>query len=140
VSVNDVLGKPAGVDIDDLFPNSHVGAAPDADGGTLVYNPRETIVAGTDELNDVIKSKNNAEFTRKGPLHDPTAIIYVNTDDLVAKYPGGSGKGPNFVPDDPYCWRMEKKASVQRAAGGRCPGRAAGHPCQRRRLHRSYLA
>jgi hypothetical protein len=110
VSVNDVLGKPAGVDIDDLFPNSHVGAAPDADGGTLVYNPRETIVAGTDELNDVIKSKNNAEFTRKGPLHDPTAIIYVNTDDLVAKYPGGSGKGPNFVPDDPYCWRMEKKA------------------------------
>jgi hypothetical protein len=99
VSVNDVLGKPAGVVIQDLFPNSHAGAAPDPNGGTLVYNPRYTAVAAG------IDSRGGS-----GPLHDPTAIIYVNTDDLVAKQPGGYGNGPNFVPDDPYCWRLEKKA------------------------------
>ncbi len=99
VAVNAVLGKPDSVIIQDNFPNTHAGRAPDSDGGTLVYNPRTTTVAGT-------------AIARggSGPLHDPTAIIYVNTADLVAVYPGGSGKGPNFVPDDPYCWRLEKKA------------------------------
>jgi len=99
VSVNDVLGKPDGITIQDNYPNTHAGRAPDSDGGTLVYNPRNTTVAGTAETRG-----------GSGPLHDPTAIIYVRTEDLVAKMPGGNGKGPNFVPDDPYCWRMEKKA------------------------------
>jgi len=99
VSVNAVLGKPDGVTIQDKYPNTHAGRAPDSDGGTLVYNPRNTMVAGTDEARG-----------GSGPLHDPTAIIYVNTDDLVAKSPGGTGNGRNFVPDDPYCWRLEKKA------------------------------
>jgi len=103
VSVNDVLPAVAGVTIQDLFPNSHVGAAPDGDGGTLVYNSRPTFVAGT----DAGTRGSNGELSI---LHDPTAIIYVNTADLVAKDPGGTGNGANFTPNDPYCWRMEAKA------------------------------
>jgi hypothetical protein len=99
VSVNDVLSRPTGVTIQDLFPNSHAGGSPDPMGGTLVYNPRDTAVAGTAEARG-----------GSGPLHDPTAIIYVNTSDLVAKDPGYTGNGGSMVPNDPYCWRMEKKA------------------------------
>ncbi|MDH3531768.1 MAG: hypothetical protein OEO82_02505 [Gammaproteobacteria bacterium] len=73
VTANDVLGAPGGVTIQDLFPGAHVGGSPDGDGGTLVYNSRATTVAATAE------ARGGA-----GPLHDPTAMIYFNTDDLVA--------------------------------------------------------
>ena len=71
VAANDVLGA-AGVTVQDLFPGTHAGGSPDG-GGSLIYNPRTTVVAGTTE------ARGGA-----GPLHDPTALMYVNTDDLLA--------------------------------------------------------
>ncbi|MHC4091751.1 MAG: hypothetical protein ACYSVY_16040, partial [Planctomycetota bacterium] len=64
VLAEDVLPVPGGVTVQDLFPNSHEGRAPN--GGTLVYNTR-------------------AGLSSDGPLHDPTAILYVETDKLVHK-------------------------------------------------------
>jgi hypothetical protein len=46
----------------------HAGGPVNPDGGTLVYNDRTTSVG-----------------SHSGPLHDPTAILYVHTSDLVAK-------------------------------------------------------
>ncbi len=99
VLAEDVL-PGIGVTITDPYPNSHEGRSPEGP-GTLVYNSRLTTVAGTSEARGSV-----------GPtvLHDPTAILYVMTDDLEADYPGGEGNGKKFVPDDPRCWRMEAKA------------------------------
>ncbi len=71
VLAEDVLPVPAGVTVQDLFPGAHEGRAPN--GGTLVYNTRPDSVAWTDEARGGM-----------GPLHDPTAILYVHTDELVA--------------------------------------------------------
>jgi hypothetical protein len=98
VAANDVLGAvTSGVTVQDLFPGTHAGASPDGD-GSLIYNPRTTTVAGTAEARG-----------GEGPLHDPTALIYVNTDDLVAHdaYPDFYKKKKKYVhfwnSDDPYC-------------------------------------
>jgi len=66
VAANDVLGKPDGVVIipAGAAATMHEGAQPNPEGGTLVYNPRDTV----------------AQF--QGPLHDPTAMMYVMTADL----------------------------------------------------------
>jgi len=103
VSVNNVLAANGDVVVDDLFGKSHIGQAPRTGGGTLVYNDRISTVAG-------VVGEDGDVRGGMGPIHDPTGIIYVNTADLEAKVSTGSGKGPNFTPDDPYCWRMEKKA------------------------------
>ncbi len=69
VAVNDVLQRiQNGVTIlpDDETRTMHVGAQPDPNKGTLVYNKRRTRLS-------------NGE---RGPLHDPTALVYVSTDDL----------------------------------------------------------
>lgn len=58
-------------------------------GGTLVYNPRTTLL------------KNPLSFeARKGPLHDPTAILYVRTGDLDTV-----GKLKSTVPIEPLILR-----------------------------------
>ena len=59
----------------------HVGAPVNPAGGTLVYNHRNTTVAGN-FVNDAGVTIN---LTHQGPLHDPTAILYVLTSDLNAK-------------------------------------------------------
>lgn len=68
VSVNEVGSAPRNVSIipSDASATMHVGAMPDADGGTLRYNSRGTPLQ-------------NGE---RGPLHDPTALVYVPTEDL----------------------------------------------------------
>jgi hypothetical protein len=103
VSVNAVLANPdpANIDIVDLYPGAHAGRAPDSGGGTLVYNLRTASVDGGDELNDALPD--GSSLLRQGPLHDPTAIIYVNTDDLESAYPGSNKD------NDPYCWRAPIK-------------------------------
>jgi len=100
VLANDVLPPPDAniIRIQDLFPDAHAGIAPNSSvcvnnsdpsnivdpedgvcgieftltntGGTLVYNTRITVVAAGDAQGG------------QGPLHDPTAILYVHTDDL----------------------------------------------------------
>ncbi len=112
VLAEDVLPVPAGVTVQDLFPNTHAGRAPN--GGTLVYNTRATVVAPTAEAAGGV-----------GPLHDPTAILYVRTEDLVHKVDtDGDGifdlgdlnengvyddTGPNPEVWDDRCLRYENK-------------------------------
>jgi hypothetical protein len=64
VSANDLLDNQLGVTIPENQPvdglNNNVGAPLDLNGGTLVYNPRDD----------------------QGPLHDPTALMYVRLDDV----------------------------------------------------------
>jgi hypothetical protein len=68
VLANDVLDNVVEATIpENLNPTDNVGGTLDPDGGTLVYNPRAT-------------GLNNG---KSGPLHDPTAILYVRTDDLL---------------------------------------------------------
>jgi hypothetical protein len=54
-----------------VFANDNEGGPLNTAGGTLVYNRRETVVPGG-----------------TGPLNDPTAMLYVRTDDLVVVDPG----------------------------------------------------
>ncbi len=74
VLVNEMFGNPVGATVpagsfDERMTAAWInGARLDAEGGTLVYNPRG---AGPDDP---------AQFN--GPLHDPTAIVYVKTADL----------------------------------------------------------
>lgn len=68
VTVNDMLSNNFGTTI---IPNDdsammHVGGSLNPQGGTLRYNPRAT------QLNNGMR----------GPLHDPTALVYVPTQDL----------------------------------------------------------
>ncbi|WP_242521808.1 hypothetical protein [Motiliproteus sp. SC1-56] len=81
VLANDVLGNALGATITGGLPDGadqfHVGGPLDADGGTLVYNPRNTVIPAGQSAGGVILPQ------REGPLHDPTAIMYVHTDDLV---------------------------------------------------------
>ena len=88
VAANVILPTNADVElqggIKDVAPNGHLGNAPNASGGTLVYNPRTTTVGGqtvTDEDGNTVVLPSH-----QGPLHDPTALLYVHTDDLV-EYP-----------------------------------------------------
>jgi len=96
VSVNDIFGADSNIVIQDLYANAHVGASPDTQGGTLVYNPRLTAV----ELGEDSAHAELGVMQAYGPLHDPTGIIYVNTADLVSAMGDTSTKD-----NDPYCWR-----------------------------------
>jgi hypothetical protein len=76
VLANDVLSQTLPLTIPDNLPveepagsgiffNNNLGGPLATDGGTLVYNPRTATAAFN------------------GPLHDPTAILYVRTEELV---------------------------------------------------------
>jgi hypothetical protein len=79
VLANDVLANFTGaviVPVDDSSSATmHVGGRLDPGGGTLVYNARPTIMSNG----------------KQGPLHDPTAMMYVMTSDLVPKTAGDPG-------------------------------------------------
>jgi hypothetical protein len=100
VQANDVLSVNGSVSITDLFAGAHVGAAPADNGRTLVYNDRTTNIPGA------VPHEGEGDSTRggQGPLHDPTAMLYVWTDDLESAMGATSNKT-----NDPYCWRPPKK-------------------------------
>ncbi|HLF10657.1 MAG TPA: hypothetical protein VJA26_05540, partial [Gammaproteobacteria bacterium] len=81
VLANDVLPRQDAdvVVVQDLFPDGHMGRKPRDNRRTLIYNARQ------DAVNGVPSPANNPPQAgaRRGPLHDPTAILYVFTDDLV---------------------------------------------------------
>jgi len=121
ISINDVRSAPDGlielgdggeqalIKVQDLFPDAHVGASPDPAGGTFIYNTRADEVEG-----GVAHGLIENSFLR-GPLHDPTAIVYVMTEDLVAKRPGyvsTKGRNATTTPDDPYCWETDNKGKL----------------------------
>ena len=96
VLANDVLPNNLGVtipqlaDVDPQFPTTSfgqqtVGGPLNPNGGTLVYNRRQTNVPDV-----VIAEPGLPPETFRGgdgPLHDPTAMMYVRTGDLVATDP-----------------------------------------------------
>jgi hypothetical protein len=92
VLANDVLPNP-GVTLTksgfEPVGGLHAGGALDPQGGTLVYNSRTTSVSG------VVDGETR---TKQGPLHDPTAILYVHSYDLDAD-----------DPSDLRCWRAPKR-------------------------------
>ena len=86
VEANKVLPVNPNVVIQDLFPAGHVGSKPAANGGSLVYNHRTTTVGGQVVLVD--NPAGGADIavqlpTHQGPIHDPTALLYVRTSDLT---------------------------------------------------------
>jgi hypothetical protein len=98
----------------DASATMHEGAPVVEAGGTLVYNPRDTV----------------AGF--QGPLHDPTALLFVNADDLepvpgqrgnLCRDTGGQNPRPGIA--NPAC-KVRLKAGVNpeplvlRAAAGDC--------------------
>jgi hypothetical protein len=96
--LNTVAGTTAG-DV----ARQHVGGPLNVAGGTLVYNHRDTLVGGQ----TIIDPAGNIVLpAHQGPLHDPTAILYVRTADLDA-----AGKLRPLVPVEPL---------VLRAAAGEC--------------------
>jgi hypothetical protein len=102
VQANDMLPVNGDVTIQDLFPGTHAGAAPESNGRTLVYNPRTTSVAGTIDPETGLAGARGGT----GPLHDPTAMLYVKTSDLESLLgPGGS------IEEEPYCWDPGKPAT-----------------------------
>src|SRR6185503_15943752 len=106
VLANDALPGVAGVSIVPAGPVStqHVGGPLNAAGGTLVYNPRATVIPARTVIND-----EGVAVTiggHNGPLHDPTAILYVRSADLTPQ-----GKLKPGVPVEPL---------VLRAAAGDC--------------------
>jgi len=84
VLANDILGKPADMVISDPNPKGHVGGSPN-DTGTLVYNSRTGVLD-------------------MGPIHDPTAILYVRTEDMVDENDPTQGLKPG-VPVEPLILR-----------------------------------
>ena len=88
VLANDVLQNDVGaiiVPADPTLAQQHAGAPLVATGGTLVFNPRKTDIAALSKPNDL----GGAPFVQAGHaggvIHDPTAILYVRTADLVAR-------------------------------------------------------
>ncbi|CAD5108974.1 manganese-oxidizing multicopper oxidase MnxG [Zestomonas carbonaria] len=104
---NDILPNPLGLTIGDpQGEGQHVGGALNPAGGTLVFNPRPT---GIPQVT-VIDEEDGEVFTiggQNGPLHDPTAILYVRKADLNP----ATGKLKPGVPVEPL---------VLRAAAGDC--------------------
>ena len=92
VLANDILPAPSfKMPAEDPHPTKHLGAYPNPDGGTLVYNSRGGGANGSQ-------------------LHDPTAILYVRTEDMVDPDNPRAGLKDN-APVEPL---------VLRAAAGDC--------------------
>ncbi len=99
VLANQALNNDLGVTI----PPASARAQLDPTGGTLIYNPRTT------NIKLKIEHKGGHIETRQygsGPLHDPTAILFVRSEDLDE-----NGKLKPFRPVEPL---------VLRAAAGEC--------------------
>lgn len=104
---NDILGNPQGVNITDpAGAGQHVGGPLKAGGGTLTYNTRATAIPQV-----TVEDPEDGELLtlggHAGPLHDPTAILYVRKADLDTT----TGKLKPGVPIEPL---------VLRATAGEC--------------------
>ncbi|HET9594535.1 MAG TPA: hypothetical protein VFP65_03090 [Anaeromyxobacteraceae bacterium] len=116
VLANDVLPNLTGAVIvptdDSSSATMHVGGPLNPAGGTLVYNARPIVVSNG----------------KKGPLHDPTAMMYVMTSDLVPRNAADPGcKRPNGTLDPTLSTCGVKLADgapvepiILRAAAGDC--------------------
>lgn len=100
VLANQALGNALGVSIPDNAGRDgdgdgigdNEGGPLNPAGGTLVYNPRDTLLAPPPNRPDRVE--------KSGPLHDPTAVMLVHTKDL-----GADGRLLPGVPVEPLMLR-----------------------------------
>jgi len=112
VLANSALNKPATVTIpNNVNPITNVGGPLNTAGGTLVYNHRDTTVSGPDPLGAIV--------THQGPIHDPTAILYVRTSDLDA-----AGKLKAGAPVEPLVLRAKAGECIQVTLRNKLPALA----------------
>ncbi|MCP9451031.1 MAG: hypothetical protein NNA21_13345, partial [Nitrospira sp.] len=105
VLANQVLDPVPGISIPPAAPGSTL----DPNGGTLVYNPRQT------QLTLLIDGKPTTFGA--GPLHDPTAILFVRLSDLDP----ATGKLKPGAPLEPVVIRAAAGDCVQVALHNRLP-------------------
>ncbi len=111
---NDILPNAHGVAIGQPGAESrHVGAALDPSGGTLVYNPRPTAIPEASIEHDGVTLTLGG---KSGPLHDPTAILYVRKDDLDSR-----GKLRPGVPVEPLILRVAAGDCIRITLENRLP-------------------
>jgi manganese oxidase len=110
-----VTVRPAGA-----VGTMHVGGALNAAGGTLIYNGRNSTVTGlgVDPITGV-----QGNMTHQGPIHDPTAIMYVRTSDLDAQ-----GRLAATAPVEPLVLRALPGECVTVTLRNRLPGVALANP------------
>ncbi|MNZ35350.1 hypothetical protein D3C78_527470 [compost metagenome] len=114
---NDILANPYNVAIGDP-PNAgqHVGGPLKPGGGTLVYNSRATSIPQV----TVVEPEDGTVTTiggHSGPLHDPTAIMYVRKADLDP----ATGKLKPGVPVEPLALRVNAGDCVNVTLENRLP-------------------
>jgi hypothetical protein len=116
VLANDVLANPLGLTINPAnVSGQHVGAPLKADGGTLVYNSRPISIPGTTITTEDGESMEVGGHA--GPLHDPTAIMYVRKEDLDPT----TGKLKPGVPVEPLVLRAKAGECIEVALENRLP-------------------
>jgi hypothetical protein len=114
VLANDVLGNPLGLTITPAGSGQHVGAPLKADGGTLVYNSRPISIPGNTFVNE--EGETVTMGGHAGPLHDPTAIMYVRKEDLDE-----NGKLKAGVPVEPLVLRANSGECIEVTLENRLP-------------------
>lgn len=112
VLANQVLDPVAGIAIPPAAPGSILNP----DGGTLVYNPRQT------QLTLLVDGKPTTFGA--GPLHDPTAILFVRLSDLDP----ATGKLKPGAPLEPVVIRAAAGDCVQVALHNKLPVKPGGMP------------
>lgn len=116
VLANTALGNALGVTI----PAGLAGSRLNPRGGTLVYNPRATeITLQTTDEKGVITTQHYGS----GPLHDPSAILFVRNEDLDAK-----GMLRPDRPVEPLVLRASAGECLQVVLHNRLPRARAGMP------------
>ena len=117
VLANDVLPNNFGATITGGLPDNadilHEGGPLDPNGGTLVYTPRETFIPGFNPPDRRIR----AFPARQGPLHDPTAVMYVRTADL-----NNAGKLRAQAPVEPLVLRANAGDCIEVTLRNALPG------------------
>ena len=112
VLANNALTNALGATIpSNATPTTNVGGPLNPAGGTLVHNHRVAVATGVDALGNPV--------THTGPIHDPTAILYVPTADLDA-----AGRLLPGRPVEPLVLRAAAGECVTVTLRNRLPGAA----------------
>jgi hypothetical protein len=125
VLANDVLRNANGVTIPaNVNPTDNVGGPLNPAGGTLVYNPRGTVVPNVIgcavDINPCPAGQEVVIAGGAGPLNDPTAMMYVRTEDMVDPANPRAGLKPG-VPVEPLVLRANAGDCIQVNLTNRLP-------------------